>query len=126
MSSFSDMWVVPFLGGRPGFESGGSGLVTADGHRGDGIGLKAVAAEFLDDAAATYDQDAVAQADEFLMVGGRDEHGGAGGGSLVDEVMDVGLGAHVDALGGLVEDQHLRFHTEPAADDDLLLVPAGE
>ena len=40
--------------------------------------------------------------------------------------VDLGLRAHVDAAGGLVEDQHARLHGQPLAQDDLLLVSAGQ
>ena len=45
---------------------------------------------------------------------------------VVDQVMDLDLGADVDAPRRLVEDQHLRLRLQPLADDDLLLVAAGE
>ena len=40
--------------------------------------------------------------------------------------MDLGLGAHVHALRGLVEDQQVGRADEPSAQRDLLLVAAGE
>ena len=40
--------------------------------------------------------------------------------------MNVGLGPDIDTLGGLVEDQDLRLLTQPARQDDLLLVAARE
>ena len=40
--------------------------------------------------------------------------------------IDLRLGAHVDAAGRLVEDQHPGLHREPLAEDDLLLVAARE
>src|SRR5450631_4527339 len=40
--------------------------------------------------------------------------------------MDGGLGADVDALGRLVEDDDARFGRQPLADDDLLLIAAGQ
>ena len=48
------------------------------------------------------------------------------GGRLVDELVDVGLGADVHPLGGLVEDEHLGLQPQPAGQHDLLLVPAGQ
>src|SRR3954451_4332595 len=76
-------------------------LVTADGDRSDRIGVKSSTADFLDHAPAPHHEYAVAQPDEFLVVGGHDQHRGAGRGGLVDELVDVGLGAHVDPLGRL-------------------------
>jgi hypothetical protein len=44
----------------------------------------------------------------------------------VDQGVDLLLGADVDAAGRLVEDQHARLARQPAAQDHLLLVAAGE
>ena len=43
-----------------------------------------------------------------------------------DELLDLGLGADVDAAGGLVEDQQPRLGDQPAGQQHLLLVAAGE
>ena len=43
-----------------------------------------------------------------------------------DQLVDLVLGAHVDTAGGFIQQQHLRLSQQPAADDDLLLVTAGE
>ena len=40
--------------------------------------------------------------------------------------VDLGLGADVDAAGRLVHDQDPRLGLQPLAEDDLLLVAAGE
>ena len=45
---------------------------------------------------------------------------------LADEVVDLGPGVHVDALGGLVEQQHLGVAAQPPGQDDLLLVAARQ
>ena len=42
------------------------------------------------------------------------------------QAVNFGLGADVDAAGGLVEDHHLGSHGEPFAEDDFLLVAAAE
>ena len=44
----------------------------------------------------------------------------------LDQVVDLLLGADVDAAGRLVEEQHARRGGQPLADHDLLLVAAGE
>ena len=41
-------------------------------------------------------------------------------------VVDLVLGADVDAAGGLVEDQHVGVGEHPLRQHDLLLVAAGE
>ena len=52
--------------------------------------------------------------------------GVAGCGEAADEGVDLGASADVDAAGGLVEQQHPRAVHEPAGEQDLLLVAAGE
>ena len=47
-------------------------------------------------------------------------------GQLAHQPVDLGLGADVDALRRLVEDQHARLRRQPAGQRDLLLVAAGE
>ena len=48
------------------------------------------------------------------------------GGGLVDDPVDLVAGADVDALGGFVEQQHPRLEPEAPAEQDLLLVAAGQ
>src|SRR5579859_2114056 len=122
---------------RPGSSSaGGSGSrmarsrgvvpITADRGRGDQIVVHAATGDLVGDLPAPQDQHPVAQPDKFLVVGGDDDHGGAVGGGLIDELVDVRLGADVHALGGLVEDEYLGLHPQPAGQHHLLLVSAGQ
>lgn len=85
-----------------------------------------VARQFARDRAAAQDDDAVGALDEFLDVGGDEQDGEALAGEVVDEALDLGLGADVDAAGGFVEQQDLGLQAEPAGQQDLLLVAAGE
>ncbi len=48
------------------------------------------------------------------------------GGELREQPVHLGLGAHVDPAGGLVDDQHLRSGGQPLGEHDLLLVATGE
>src|SRR5699024_1710754 len=50
----------------------------------------------------------------------------AGFDELVQQLVDLVLGTHVDAAGRLVEDEDVAVLGEPLGDDDLLLVAAGE
>ena len=52
--------------------------------------------------------------------------GHALGGQLVDELVDLDLGAHVDAARRLVEDEHLGLGGQPLGEHHLLLGAAGE
>ena len=47
-------------------------------------------------------------------------------GKLVEQVVDLALGANVDAARRLVEDEDLGLGGQPLADDDLLLGAAGQ
>ena len=47
-------------------------------------------------------------------------------GELVEQPVDLLLGADVDAAGRLVEDEHVAVLGQPLGEDDLLLVAAGE
>ena len=48
------------------------------------------------------------------------------GREVADDLVDLGLGADVDALGRLVEHQHLRLRRQPAGQQHLLLVAARQ
>ena len=41
-------------------------------------------------------------------------------------LVDLGLAPHVDAAGGLVEEEHVRLLVQEAGEGHLLLVAAGE
>ena len=57
---------------------------------------------------------------------GHDDDGDALVGEPADEGVDLGAGADVDAAGGLVEQQDPAAVQQPAGEDDLLLVAAGQ
>src|SRR6185437_14223107 len=70
--------------------------------------------------------DAVAQPQDFGQLGGNDDDGAALICQRVEQLVNLVLGADVDAARGFVEDQHLAVAQQPFGDDDLLLVAAGE
>ena len=45
---------------------------------------------------------------------------------LIEQCVDLLLGAHIDASSRLVKDQHLAVSSQPFRNDDLLLVAAGK
>src|SRR5690554_4340892 len=92
----------------------------------DGVLRGLVAVERGGDAPLVHDQNAVANAEHLRQFGRDDEYGNALPGKLVQQVVDLGFGANVDAACGLVEDQHAGLEGQPACNDDLLLVPAGQ
>ena len=62
------------------------------------VGSSATSARHLvDDAAAEDDDGAVADELDLLQLGGVEEHRGAGRGELAQQVVDLALGADVDA-----------------------------
>ena len=77
-------------------------------------------------AACAHDDDAVGEAQQLGELGGDHQDGDAGGGQLLDQPVDLELGADVDAAGRLVQDQDARLARQPAGEHDLLLVAAGE
>ncbi len=82
--------------------------------------------ELADDAAAVQDQDAVADRDDHLDLGADDYHADAAARQFRDDRLDLCLGAHVDAPGGIIQQDDLRLGGEPARDQDFLLVAAGQ
>src|SRR5262245_34051551 len=65
------------------------------------------------DAALMHHRDAVADADHLLHVARDHQDGDAGIGERPEHLVDLLLGADVDAAGRLVEDDHLRLHRQP-------------
>src|SRR5262249_44825815 len=79
-----------------------------------------------EEAAAVDHAQGVGQADQLVQVGRDEQHAHALVAGPADVVPDRGLGADVDAAGGVGRDQHLGRVAHLAADDELLLVTAGQ
>ena len=92
----------------------------------DGFGVGVGAVDGGDEAAGVHDEDAVAHAEDLRQLGGDHQDRHALLGEAAHQRVDLGLGADVDAAGRLVHDQDLRVGLQPLAEDDLLLVAAGE
>ena len=73
-----------------------------------------------------HDDDTVAHAEDLRHFGGDHDNAHALIGQLAHQLVDLALRADVDAARRLIEDQNLRVGRQPFADDDLLLVAAGE
>ncbi len=97
-------------------------------HRGpeDLLAVEVGAVDEAADLAVAHHHDPVAHADQLLDLRGDHQDGGAVGRELVDDLVDLELGADVDAAGGLVQDEEPRPAQQPLADHHLLLVAAGE
>src|SRR5688572_23843989 len=104
---------------------GSSGMGVRDG--GEDVGFGAVVAGELGDGAAVAEDDkAGGEADDFFELGADEEDGHALGAEFVGDAEDLGFGGDVDAAGGFVEDEEAGFGGEPAGEESLLLVAAGE
>jgi hypothetical protein len=57
------------------------------------------------DASVAQYGDAVADARDLIEFGRDEQHGHPVGGQIADQLLDLGLGADIDAAGGLVEDE---------------------
>ena len=97
------------------------------GHEAQEGGFAEVGAgEFAGEAALAHHEDAAAEADEFGEFGGDDEDGFAFEGEFVEELVNFGLGADVDAAGGFVDDENVALAGDPFGEGDFLLVAAAE
>jgi hypothetical protein len=65
--------------------------------------------------AAAHHADAMGEAEQLGQLGRNQEDGEAVGGERANQPVDLGLGADVDALRRLVEDQEARLRRQPAA-----------
>ena len=79
-----------------------------------------------DRPAVAQNEDAVRALDDLLELRRDHQHAEPLVGELADQRLDLGLGADVDAACRLVENQQLRIGAEPARQQHLLLVAAGE
>ena len=85
-----------------------------------------VRGQFADLAAVAHHDDALGEPEHLLELGRDEDDGEALLGQLGDLALDVGLRADVDAAGRLVEHDQLGRGREPAGQQHLLLVAAGE
>src|SRR4051794_35173476 len=76
--------------------------------------------------ALAHDEHAVGQPEDLGQVRRHDDHAEALGREVADDLVDLGLRPHVDALRGLVEHEDLRLRRQPAGEQHLLLVAARQ
>src|SRR5262249_9824450 len=79
-----------------------------------------------DRPAVAQHEHAVRALDDLFELRGDHQHAEALVGEFLDQHLDLGLGADIDAARRLVEDEQLGIHAEPAGEQDLLLIAAGE
>src|SRR6478735_6379315 len=114
---------------RPVADSGTGALLLASLARDDledvadaDVGVGAL----VDLATVAHDDEAVAEPEDLLELGGDEDHRHPLGSQLGDLGLGLRLGADVDAPGGLVEDQDVGLGDQPASEQHLLLVAARE
>ncbi len=78
------------------------------------------------DMAPTEHEGAMADALDFLEIGGEQQHRESGLQGLLQQVIDLRFGADVDADGRLLQHQKTHFGLHPARKHHLLLVAAAE
>ena len=79
-----------------------------------------------DGAPVAQHEDPIGAFDDLLELRGNHQHAEALVGEFLDERLDLGLGADVDAARRLVEDEQLGVGAQPARQQHLLLVAAGQ
>src|SRR5471032_1912223 len=83
-------------------------------------------ADFGHQLAFAHDQHAVARADDFRQLTGDHHNANAGQRQLIDDAVDLGLGADVHAPRWFVEDQHMRLDLQQPRQQHFLLVAAAQ
>src|SRR5262245_42357051 len=73
-----------------------------------------------------HGENTVAQARELAQIAGMDQRAAAARDDIADERVDLQLGRDIDALGGLIEQEHGNPPRQPFRQDHLLLIAAGE
>src|SRR6266540_2337431 len=73
-----------------------------------------------------HGENAVAQARKLAEVAGIEQRAASTGDDIPDERVDLRLCRDIDALGGIVEEQHGNSPHQPFRQDHLLLIPARQ
>ena len=78
------------------------------------------------DVAIMHDHDSIAHSEDLRHFGRYHDHRETLPGQFRDQSVNFSFCAHVNAAGGLVEDQDLWRRQQPASNQGLLLVAAAE
>jgi hypothetical protein len=84
-----------------------------------------ITAQFHDYRTLLHYHNPVSHLHDFLQFGRNEEHTTAAVCQITDDGEDLLFGTDIHALGGLVENQHIRVTVHPTRHDDFLLVAAG-
>ena len=121
--------VADLLAALAGAPEMSSMLASVDGRSGgggeEGFHAESTGVDFVGDPATLEDDRAVTDARSLLEVRRHHQDGDAGGDRLVEQVVDGGPGADVDACRRVFEDEDGSLQMQPPADHGLLLVAAG-
>src|SRR4051794_18514285 len=115
------------VGSRPVAAGVSSSIIGLSRHGGEHrLGVEGALVELTALGAAVEGDDAVGDSQELLELVGDQDDGHAPAGERADDLVDLRFGTHVHALGGVVEDEDVGLRGQPLAEDNLLLVAAGE
>src|SRR3954454_7418282 len=92
----------------------------------DRLAREMLARKLLVDAALAEDEDAVHQLDVLVDLGRQHHDRDALPGQVEQQLIEVALGADVDAARRVIEQQHSGLRRQPARHHDLLLVAARQ
>lgn len=87
---------------------------------------KSILLNIVGDDTVGHRVNAVTDTDELGQLGGNHDDGLACIGKLIDDFVDLILGADVDASGRLIEDEDVRLRDNPLGEQHFLLVTTGE
>ena len=87
---------------------------------------RGVSADLALQAALAHHQHAIGQGQHFGQIARHHQHRESGLGLPANHLVNLELGAHIHALGGLVQQQHLGIGGQPLGGDHLLLVAAAQ
>ncbi len=100
------------------------GQIAGEGGRQQRVLAPGAALEGVDDAARAHDGDAVADQHQFAQVARHDDEALALARLFGQHLINIKLGADIDAARGLVEQHHGAVAVQPAGDHHFLLVAA--
>ena len=108
---------------RPGFRTGGA----CGGDRRENVGdVDGLPCQLVDMGAVAQHDHPVRIGHDLVELGGNHQQRQAVVAQFADQADDLGMGADVDAAGRLVQHQEARRGGEPAGEQHLLLVAAGQ
>src|SRR3984957_2662627 len=103
-----------------------TGNVSVNGRVHDPLFVGLTGGKLLDDTALAGNEDAIGQAEDLRQVRRNHHHGDAAVGEFVDDLVEIGDRADIDAAGRFVEYHELGDLSQRPGNDDFLLIAAGQ